>query len=83
VAERRRPLEGRRALVTGGNTGIGLATCLRLGADGAAVGVNYLRDPDAASEVVRQIEDSGSAAAALEGDVGDESSVARFFAGAE
>ncbi|HEX2232041.1 MAG TPA: glucose 1-dehydrogenase [Thermoleophilaceae bacterium] len=83
MAERRRPLEGRRALVTGGNTGIGRATCLRLGADGAAVALNYLRDPDAADEVVRQIGESDSAAVALEGDVGDEASVERFFAGAE
>jgi glucose 1-dehydrogenase len=83
VAERARPLEGRRALVTGGNTGIGRATCLRLGADGAAVAVNYLREPDAAAEVVSLIEESGSAAAALEGDVGDEPSVEGFFAAAE
>jgi glucose 1-dehydrogenase len=83
VAERARPLEGRRALVTGGNTGIGRATCLRLGADGADVAVNYLRDPDAAADIVRQIEDSGSEAVALEGDVGDEASVQGFFGGAE
>jgi glucose 1-dehydrogenase len=83
VAERLRPLEGRRALVTGGNTGIGRATSLRLGADGAAVAVNYLSDPDAADEVVREVERSGSAAVALEGDVADEDSVQRFFAGAE
>jgi glucose 1-dehydrogenase len=83
VAERARRLEGRRALVTGGNTGIGRATCLRLGADGAAVAVNYLREPDAAAEVVSLIEDSGSAAVALEGDVGDEPSVEGLFAAAE
>jgi glucose 1-dehydrogenase len=83
MAESERPLRGRRALVTGGNTGIGRATSLRLGADGAAVAVNYLRDPDAATEVVRQIEGSGSAAVALEGDVGDEPSVESFFGGAE
>jgi glucose 1-dehydrogenase len=83
MAERARPLQGRRALVTGGNTGIGRATCLRLGADGAAVGVNYVQDPDAAADVVRQIEGSGSAAVALEGDVADEGSVERFFGGAE
>jgi glucose 1-dehydrogenase len=81
MAERR--LSGRRALVTGGNTGIGRATCLRLGADGAAVAVNYLREPDAADEVVGQIEASGSAAVALEGDVADEASVQAFFAVAE
>jgi glucose 1-dehydrogenase len=77
------PLRGRRALVTGGNTGIGRATSARLGADGAAVAVNYLREPDAAAEVVREIEGRGSAAVALEGDVSDEGSVESLFAGAE
>jgi glucose 1-dehydrogenase len=83
VAERARPLEGRRALVTGGNTGIGRATSLRLGADGAAVAVNYLQDPEAAAEIVGQVESSGRSAVALEGDVADEGSVESFFAKAE
>jgi glucose 1-dehydrogenase len=69
--------------VTGGNTGIGRATCLRLGADGAAVAINYLQDPDAAAEVVRHVEESGSAAVAVQGDVGQEASVEGFFATAE
>lgn len=77
------PLQGRRALVTGGNTGIGRATSIRLGADGAAVAVNYLREPDAAAEVVREIEGNRSAAVALEGDVSDEGSVEALFASAE
>jgi glucose 1-dehydrogenase len=83
VPEGAQPLQNRRALVTGGNTGIGRATSIRLGADGAAVAVNYLREPDAADEVVREIEARGSAAVALEGDVSDEGAVEGFFERAE
>jgi NAD(P)-dependent dehydrogenase (short-subunit alcohol dehydrogenase family) len=39
-------LEGRRALVTGGSSGIGRATALRLGEEGARVAVNYRSDLD-------------------------------------
>jgi glucose 1-dehydrogenase len=83
MAERARPLQGRRALVTGGNTGIGRATSARLGADGAAVAVNYLADPRAAAGVVEEIEGHDSAAVALQGDVADELSVERIFGAAE
>ncbi len=48
-------LTGRRAIVTGAATGIGRATALRLGADGAAVAVNYIGDRAPADEVVAQI----------------------------
>jgi len=64
-------LEGRVALVTGGSRGIGRATALRLAAEGAAVGVNYRNDEKAAQEVVREIQDGGGSAIALQGDVSD------------
>jgi glucose 1-dehydrogenase len=55
------PLAGRRALVTGGATGIGRATCLRLAGEGAGVAVNYIGDRGPADEVVAQIGGPGPA----------------------
>ena len=41
-------LKGRRALVTGGNSGIGAAIVASLGEAGADVAINYLTHPEAA-----------------------------------
>ena len=49
-------LEGRIALVTGGGRGVGRAISLALAEDGADVAVNYVRDVDAAQEVVDEIQ---------------------------
>jgi 3-oxoacyl-[acyl-carrier protein] reductase len=64
-------LKERVALVTGGSRGIGRAIALRLAAEGAAVGVNYRSDGEAALEVVAEIEAAGGRAIALQGDVSE------------
>jgi NAD(P)-dependent dehydrogenase (short-subunit alcohol dehydrogenase family) len=48
-------LDGQRAIVTGGASGIGAATCRRMAAEGAAVGVLDLNG-DAAEKVARDID---------------------------
>ena len=70
------PLSGRRALVTGAASGIGRATAARLAADGAAVAVNYIGDPEPADSLVAEI---GRGAVAIEADVADEAAVASMF----
>jgi NAD(P)-dependent dehydrogenase (short-subunit alcohol dehydrogenase family) len=66
-------------VVTGGGRGIGAATA-RLGAQrGYAVCVNYLRNRDAAEEVVRAIGKDGGRAQAVAGDVAKEGDVVRLF----
>ena len=72
-------LAGRRALVTGGASGIGRATVGRLAADGASVIVNYVGDAAPADELVAELRDRGASAAAVEADVSDERQVAAMF----
>lgn len=52
-------LESKVALVTGGSRGIGRAIALEFAGRGAAVVVNYNKSPEAAEEVVKQIQASG------------------------
>lgn len=57
-------LEGRIALVTGGNRGIGRGIALGLAADGADIAVNYRRDEESAMDTVAEIEKLGRRAIA-------------------
>lgn len=71
------------AVVTGGESGIGKACALALGAAGAAVALTFYRDEVAATDVVRAIEESGGRALARQTDVADEAQVEALFAAAE
>lgn len=70
-------LQGRKAIVTGGSSGIGRATSLRLAQEGASVCVNYYsdREADEARAVVALITSVGGAAISVQADVGDEGEV--------
>ncbi len=73
-------LEGKAALVTGSSSGIGRSIAVRLGREGAAVGVNHLADADkgGAEKAVREIAESGGRAVAVRGDVSKEDDAKRM-----
>src|SRR5690349_21187221 len=73
-------LQGRRALVTGGNSGIGQGTCYELAAHGAAVAINYVGQPGAADDMVKEITTAGGRAISVPMDVSSEDDVAKGFA---
>jgi len=75
-----RLLSGRRAIVTGGDSGIGQAVCYELAAHGAAVAINYVGSPQEAQRMVGEIEGAGAKALAVAMDVSNESDVQRAFA---
>ena len=66
-------------IVTGSGRGIGAATARLLGAKGYAVGVNYLRRPDSAEQVVADIVGAGGRAIAVQADTSDPADVQRLF----
>ncbi len=74
------PLKGQRALVTGANSGIGAGIARALGAAGASVVVNYVTNPEAARQVVKDIQAHGVDAMALRADVSKETEVKAMFA---
>ena len=66
-------LEGRRALITGGDSGIGRAVALAFAREGADVAIVHLPDEQSdADETVKLVQDAGRTALSLPGDIRDE-----------
>lgn len=66
-------LKGRKALITGGDSGIGRAAAIAYAREGADVAISYLGNEDSdAKEVIALIEAEGRKAIALPGDITDE-----------
>ncbi|MDQ3187187.1 MAG: SDR family oxidoreductase [Pseudomonadota bacterium] len=76
-------LVGRKALVTGGDSGIGRAAAIAFAREGADVAINYLpiEEPDA-REVVELIQAEGRKVVAIPGDIRDEDFCSRLVANA-
>ncbi|MBV9753221.1 MAG: SDR family oxidoreductase [Hyphomicrobiales bacterium] len=72
-------LRGRKALITGGDSGMGRAAAIAFAREGADVAINYLPDEEQdAQEVMELIKAEGQVALAIPGDLRDESFCTRM-----
>lgn len=76
-------LKGRKALITGGDSGMGRAAAIAFAREGADVAINYLptEEPDA-QEVIALIKAEGRKAVAIPGDLRDEAFCKKLVADA-
>jgi NAD(P)-dependent dehydrogenase (short-subunit alcohol dehydrogenase family) len=66
-------LEGRKALITGGDSGMGRAAAIAFAREGADVAINYFPSEEKdAHQVIKLIEDAGRKGVAIPGDLRDE-----------
>jgi glucose 1-dehydrogenase len=84
-------LQGKKALVTGGGSGIGQAIAIRLGEEGVDVAINYVGRPEGAEETreaiehavqmcMKQMSAGGTRPILVAADVSDAGQVERMFA---
>ncbi len=66
-------LEGKIALITGGDSGIGRAVAIAFAKEGADVAISYLNEHEDAQTTKQYIEQIGRRALLLAGDIGEES----------
>jgi NAD(P)-dependent dehydrogenase (short-subunit alcohol dehydrogenase family) len=66
-------LNGRKALITGADSGIGRAVAIAFAREGADVLISYLNEEDDARETARLVEEADRKAVVVPGDIQDES----------
>ncbi|WP_434361443.1 SDR family oxidoreductase [Parasalinivibrio latis] len=66
-------------LITGASRGIGAATVQTLAREGYSIGLNYIRNSDAATSLAEQLNANGQRCVLLQGDVSKEQDVIRLF----
>jgi glucose 1-dehydrogenase len=72
-------LDGKVALITGSDSGIGQATAVEFAKEGAHVVVHYLDDADGADQTRKAVEADGRRAVVVQADLSEESQVEAMF----
>jgi glucose 1-dehydrogenase len=72
-------LDGKIALITGSDSGIGRGIAIEFAKEGADVVVHYFHDRDGAESTRAQVEAQGRRATIVQGDCGDDAQVERIF----
>lgn len=65
-------LDGKVAIITGGDSGIGQAVAIAFAKEGADVVIVYLKEHEDANETKRQVEEKGRKCLLISGDIGEE-----------
>ncbi|HEX8607692.1 MAG TPA: SDR family NAD(P)-dependent oxidoreductase, partial [Pedobacter sp.] len=65
-------LSGRKAIITGGDSGIGRAVAIAFAREGADVAISYLNEHEDANETARFVEEAGRKAILIPGDISSE-----------
>ena len=72
-------LEGRKALITGADSGIGKAVAIAFAREGADVLISYLKEDEDARETAKWVEDVGRKAVLVPGDISEEEHCKQLF----
>jgi NAD(P)-dependent dehydrogenase (short-subunit alcohol dehydrogenase family) len=65
-------LEGKKAIITGGDSGIGRAVAIAFAREGADVLISYLSEDEDANETAKWIKEAGKKAVLVSGDISEE-----------
>lgn len=65
-------LTGKKAVITGGDSGIGRAVAIAFAREGADVMISYLSEDEDANQTLSYIEDAGRKAVSIKGDISEE-----------
>lgn len=69
----------KKAFITGGTRGIGLAVSLKLAREGADLALNFKSDEEKAAEAVSLVKETGRNAISIQADISDPKEIKRMF----
>lgn len=73
IDPKKKKLEGKVAIITGGDSGIGKATALLFGSEGAHIVISYLSEVEDAKTTKKEVEELGVQCKLMKGDISRES----------